>query len=173
MRIIAVVGSKKSGKTTTTENLIREFTKRGYSVAAIKHISEPDFTIDTPGKDTWKFKKAGADMVISVAANEIATIEKTRLTRISLKKLLIKCKGKDIVFMEVFTKLESAEIDIPKIVIMISKKEAENALNVFKPILAFSGPYSTLKDLPGIPYADGLKTPNKLADIVEKFMLKK
>ena len=56
---MVVVGSKKSGKTTTTENLTRELTKRGYNVAAIKHVSEQDFTIDTVGKDTWRFAKAG------------------------------------------------------------------------------------------------------------------
>ncbi|MCJ7559854.1 molybdopterin-guanine dinucleotide biosynthesis protein B, partial [Candidatus Bathyarchaeota archaeon] len=67
MQAIAVVGSKKSGKTTTIENLVRELTKKGYKVAAIKHVSEPDFTIDTAGKDTWKFAKAGAKTIISVA----------------------------------------------------------------------------------------------------------
>ena len=77
MQAIAVVGTKKSGKTTTTENLIRELTKRGYNVAAIKHIPEPDFTIDTPGKDTWRYAQAGAKTVISVATNETVTIEKT------------------------------------------------------------------------------------------------
>ncbi len=47
MRVIAVVGRKKSGKTTTIENLVRELTKRGLNIAVIKHISKPDFTIDT------------------------------------------------------------------------------------------------------------------------------
>jgi molybdopterin-guanine dinucleotide biosynthesis protein B len=45
-QVIAVVGTKKSGKTTTIENLIRELTNRGYKVAAIKHVPEPGHTID-------------------------------------------------------------------------------------------------------------------------------
>jgi len=57
--VIAIVGGKKVGKTTTTENLILEFTNRGYQVAALKHISEPDFTIDTKGKDTYRFAQHG------------------------------------------------------------------------------------------------------------------
>jgi molybdopterin-guanine dinucleotide biosynthesis protein MobB len=48
-----VIGTKKSGETTTTENLTEVLTKRGYSVAAIKHVPERDnFMIDTPGPKT-------------------------------------------------------------------------------------------------------------------------
>jgi len=173
MQVIAVVGTKKSGKTTTTENLIKELTKRGYKVAAIKHIPEPDFTIDTAGKDTWKFAKAGAKTVISVAANEIATIEKNATKSVSLEKLLKKCRGNNIVLIEGFKKLVALKKNIPKIVAVKSMKEATNASETFKPILAFSGPYSTENLDLEAPYADGLKNPKKLADIIEKTILKK
>jgi molybdopterin-guanine dinucleotide biosynthesis protein B len=77
LQILAVVGTKKAGKTTTIEALIRELSKRGYRVAAIKHIPDPDFSVDTPGKDTWRYAQAGARTIVSVAEKEIATIEKT------------------------------------------------------------------------------------------------
>jgi len=173
MQIIAVVGSKKSGKTTTTENLIKELTKRGYKVAAIKHISEPDFTIDIAGKDTWRYAQAGAKTVISVAANEIATIEKVTTESVSLKTLLKKCRGNDVVLIEGLKKLAALKKNIPKIVVVKSMKEAVNALETFKPVLAFSGPYSTETLGFEAPYADGLKNPQKLADIVETIILKK
>jgi molybdopterin-guanine dinucleotide biosynthesis protein MobB len=173
MQVIAVVGSKKSGKTTTIENLIKEFTKRGCKVAAIKHIAEPDFTIDTAGKDTWKFAKAGAKTIITMAANEIATIEKGTTENVPLEKLLKKCRGNDIVLIESFKKHVALKKTIPKIVVTKSKKEATDALKTFKPILAFSGPYSTKTLSLAAPYADGLKNPQKLADIIEKTMLKK
>jgi molybdopterin-guanine dinucleotide biosynthesis protein B len=173
MQVIAVVGSKKSGKTTTIENLIKELTERGYKVAAIKHIAEPDFTIDTAGKDTWKFAKAGAKTIITMAANEITTIEKGTTENVSLEKLLKKCRGNDIVFIESFKKYVALKKNIPKIVITKSKKEATDALETFKPILAFSGPYSTETLGLTAPYADGLKNPQKLADIIEKAILKK
>ena len=173
MQVIAVVGTKKSGKTTTTENLIRELTKRGYKVAAIKHINEPDFTIDTPRKDTWKFAKAGAKTIISMAANEIATIEKVTTESVSLKTLLKKCRGNNVVFIEGLKKLVALKKDIPKIVVTKSKNEAIDALKKFKPVLAFSGPYSTENLGLEAPYADGMKNPKKLADIVEKAILKK
>ena len=99
-QVVAVVGTKKSGKTTTIENLIRELTRRGYKVAVIKHVPEPDHTIDTPGKDTWRYAQAGAKTIVSAAANEIATIEKTPLETVKLDTLIKKCKGNDIVFIE-------------------------------------------------------------------------
>ena len=173
MQVIAVVGSKKSGKTTTTENLIRELTERGYKVAAIKHISEPDFTIDIAGKDTWKFAKAGAKTIISMAATEIATIEKVTIGSVSLKTLLKKCRGNDVVLIEGLKKLAALKKNIPKIVVVKSMKEAVNALETFNPVLAFSGPYSTETLGFEAPYADGLKNPQKLADIVETIILKK
>ena len=173
MQVIAVVGSKKSGKTTTIENLIRELTKKGYKVAAIKHVSEPDFTIDTAGKDTWKFAKAGAKTIISIAANEIATIEKVPIESLSLETLLKKCTGNDVVFIEGLKKLGAAKKNVPKIVVVKSMKEALNALETFEPVLAFSGPYSTEALGFKTPYADALTNPQKLADIVEKTILKK
>lgn len=172
MQIIAVVGSKKSGKTTTTENLIRELTERGYKVAAIKHISEADFTIDIAGKDTWKFAKAGAKTIISIAANEIATIEKGITESVSLETLLKKCRGNDVVLIEGLKKLVALKKNIPKIVVAKTMKETVKALETFKPILAFSGPHSTETLGFKAPYANGVKNPQKLADIVESAILK-
>lgn len=173
-KAIAVVGSKKSGKTTTIESLIRELTKRGYNVAAVKHISEPpDFTIDTAGKDTWRFAQAGAKTIISIAANETATIEKTPIENQSLKTLLKKCKNNDVIFIEGLKELVAKNKNIPKIVITKSKEEAANAPRKFKPILAFSGPYNTTAVNPKIPYADALTKTEKLANIIEKKLLKK
>jgi molybdopterin-guanine dinucleotide biosynthesis protein MobB len=169
--VIAVVGSKSSGKTTTIEALTRELTKRGYIIAAVKHVPEPDFTIDTPGKDTWRFAQSGAKTIISVASNEIATIEKVKVENFPLKEILQKCRGHDIVFLEGFRKFVNKKKDIPKIVVVKSAKEALEAAKNFKPILAFTGPCSTEKLNLKIPYVDVLKNPEKIADIVEKIIL--
>jgi molybdopterin-guanine dinucleotide biosynthesis protein B len=173
MRVIAVVGSKKSGKTTTIEKMIEDLTKRGYKVAAIKHVAEPNFTIDTARKDTWKFAQSGAKTIISVAAHEIATIEKIPSGSLSLEKLLKKCRGNHVVFVEGLKKLVATKKNVSKIVVAKSMKEAINALESFKPILAFSGPYSTEALGFEIPYANALKNPEKLADIIENELLKK
>ena len=163
---VAVVGSKRSGKTTTVEALIRRLAKRGYNIAAVKHISEEDFTIDTKGKDTWRYAQAGAIKIISIAANEIATIEKSSKS-LSLEELLERCKGHDLVLLEGFKKLVSKEKTIPKIVVVKSAEEAIDAQKSYEPILSFAGPYSTRKLKLTIPYIDALKDPKKLADLVE------
>ena len=172
-QVIAVVGTKKSGKTTTIESLIRELTKRGYKVAAIKHVPETGHTIDTIGKDTWRYAQAGAKTIVSAAAGEIATIEKTSVETVKLNALIRKCKGNDIVFIEGLKKMVAKRKDISKIVVAKTMDEAVGAIEAYKPILAFSGPFST-EDLNfQIPYADAKETLEKLADIVENRLLKK
>ena len=57
--VAAVSGVKNSGKTTLMEKLIRELSRRGLQVAAIKHDGH-DFTPDVPGTDSWRFGQAGA-----------------------------------------------------------------------------------------------------------------
>ena len=173
MQTVAVVGSKKAGKTTTTENLVKELTKKGYKVAAIKHISEPEFTIDTPGKDTWGFAQSGARTIISVAAEEVATIEKVQIDTVRTEQLLRKCKGNDIVLIEGLKKRLSSVRSIWKIVVVKSREEAVKALKSYRPILAFSGPYNAGGISPNIPYVDGLTNPEKLSVIVEEKLLKK
>jgi molybdopterin-guanine dinucleotide biosynthesis protein MobB len=171
LAIVSIVGGKSSGKTTTVEALTSELAKRGYKVATAKHIPEPDFTIDTIDKDTWRFAKSGAKTIISVAANEIATIEKVNTQNFSLQRILQKCRGNDIVLLEGFRKLVSKNKRIPKIVAVKSKEEVIEALRNFKPLLAFTGPYSIEEVDAKIPYVDVLKNPDKIADIVEKVVL--
>ena len=114
IKAVAIVGTKKSGKTTTTESLIRDLTKRGYLVATIKHVPEPNFSIDTPRKDTWRHAQAGAKTIVSVAANEIATIEKIPLETVTIDSLIRRCKGNDIVFIEGLKKGIARRRSIPK-----------------------------------------------------------
>ena len=53
MRVIGIIGYKKSGKTTLTIKLSDELTKRGYKVAVVKHVHED---LDLANSDTSKYK---------------------------------------------------------------------------------------------------------------------
>jgi molybdopterin-guanine dinucleotide biosynthesis protein MobB len=170
--VIAVVGSKKSGKTRTIETAIKELTKRGYSVAAVKHVPEPDFTIDNKGKDTWRFAQSGAETIIAIAANEIATIEKVVTKDFSLKEILQKCKGDDVVLIEGLKNLVGKDKNVQKIVVAKSAEEALRAVKDYEPILVFVGHYSTENLNLKIPHVDILETPEKIADIVENLIKK-
>jgi molybdopterin-guanine dinucleotide biosynthesis protein MobB len=166
--VIAVVGRKRSGKTTTIEILTKELTGRGYRIAAVKHIPESNFTIDKEEKDTWRYAQSGAKTIIIAAADEIATIQKVHIENFSLDDLLEKCRGNDIVFLEGFRKLVAGNKGIPKIVVVKSAEEALEATKTFYPILAFTGPYSTEKMKLGTPYVDILRNPAEIADLVER-----
>lgn len=72
--IISIVGKSGSGKTTLIEKLIPELKKRGYRVGTIKH-NVHGFQIDHEGKDSWRHKKAGADLTVISSTHLVALIE--------------------------------------------------------------------------------------------------
>lgn len=169
MPIIAVVGSRRSGKTTTVEALVRGLTEKGYRVATAKHIPEADFTIDTKGKDTWRHAQAGAKTILSVAPNELTIIKKVDTTEYDLSALVQQCeKEADILILEGFRKLVAKNLTIPKIVTVKTVKEASETSQYFKPILAFTGSAKVEAGGLKIPKIDVLKEPQKLVEIVDK-----
>jgi molybdopterin-guanine dinucleotide biosynthesis protein MobB len=70
MAVLACCGFKNSGKTTLIEELIPLLGARGISVAVVKHDAD-GVQFDRPGKDSDRFFKAGADVVVH-GANESA-----------------------------------------------------------------------------------------------------
>lgn len=65
--ILGIKGEKGSGKTTLIEKLIPKIDGK---VIVIKSSSTRQF--DTPGKDTWRYRKAGAEASIIVGGEETA-----------------------------------------------------------------------------------------------------
>ena len=60
--LFGVVGWKNSGKTTLVVSLIASFTARGMTVSAIKHAHH-GFDVDHEGRDSFRFRAAGAHSV--------------------------------------------------------------------------------------------------------------
>lgn len=168
MIVVAVVGSKKSGKTKTVEALVSGLTKRGYTAATAKHVSEQDFTIDTKGKDTWLHAQAGANTIILVAPKELTTIRKRETGNLTLREIVQNCRDDvDILVLEGFRSLVEKEPTVPKIVAVKTSQEAIDASAGFSPILAFTGPVASPPKL-GKPFVDVLVEPEKIVAIVEK-----
>ena len=63
MQICGVVGWSGSGKTTVITQIIPELRGRGISISTMKHAHH-HFDIDTPGKDSYEHRKAGAVEVL-------------------------------------------------------------------------------------------------------------
>jgi molybdopterin-guanine dinucleotide biosynthesis protein MobB len=78
MKIIQVVGSSGSGKTTFIRKLIPALKKQG-TVAVVKHLGEHTFTIEE-GKDTTVFFETGADISVGIDSHKaIAALRKNTL----------------------------------------------------------------------------------------------
>jgi len=68
---IGVAGARNSGKTTLIEKLVPELLARGAKVATIKHTNH-DHTFDAEGKDSYRHRRAGADLTVAVSDTELA-----------------------------------------------------------------------------------------------------
>ncbi|MEI7612148.1 MAG: molybdopterin-guanine dinucleotide biosynthesis protein B [Betaproteobacteria bacterium] len=71
--VFIFVGHSGSGKTTLIEKLLPELTNRGLALATIKHAHHK-VELDKEGKDSWRYKKAGAVMSMLVTASELQIV---------------------------------------------------------------------------------------------------
>jgi molybdopterin-guanine dinucleotide biosynthesis protein MobB len=113
--VVAVVGSKDSGKTIVVENLVHELTKKGYRVATAKHVNIKGFSIDTKGKDTWRHLTAGANPVISVSDAETAIMIKNGEKKFSPNQILRFAPEIDVILLEGFSWLVLGDEYVGKI----------------------------------------------------------
>ena len=72
--VIGIAGWKKSGKTTLTVRLVAEFTRRGFTVATIKHAHHK-FDVDSSDADSARHRRAGAGQVAVVSPERWALIK--------------------------------------------------------------------------------------------------
>ena len=72
--LFSVVGFSGSGKTTLVEKLIAEMANRGLKIGSIKHDAH-GFSMDKPGKDSWRHKKAGALATIISSPFQIGMVK--------------------------------------------------------------------------------------------------
>ena len=75
--VFGITGWKNSGKTTLTERLVAEFTRRGFRVSTVKHAHH-DFDIDREGADSYRHRLAGAAEVAIVSGRRWALMHELR-----------------------------------------------------------------------------------------------
>lgn len=71
--VFTFVGHSGSGKTTLVEKLLHELTSRGLCLATIKHAHHR-VELDKEGKDSWRYKQAGAAISMLVTASELQIV---------------------------------------------------------------------------------------------------
>jgi molybdopterin synthase catalytic subunit len=121
MRIISVVGYKKTGKTTLVEQLVASLKSHG-SVGSVKHMH--DHSLNTPGTDTWKHANAGADVVIGVTGDELVKFTKNNDLTSALDELAD--AGMDFAVVEGFKdsslpKIALGEVEASDIVLRLDR----------------------------------------------------
>ncbi|MEM2875888.1 MAG: molybdopterin-guanine dinucleotide biosynthesis protein B [Candidatus Bathyarchaeia archaeon] len=161
--ILAVIGSSKSGKTTLIEYVTSKLIEEGYRVGTIKHVHSEGFTFDTPGKDTWRYRKAGADVVLGVSDRELWVFSKEVRKVEKVEDLLnvVQRRDLDLIMVEGFKSLTARRRDIIKIVTAKDAEDLEESMKtVSGPIIAVTGPVakSKLDD-------EGVKSPAVTIDI--------
>lgn len=126
MKAIGFIGYSNSGKTTLIEKLIPIFRARGLQVSAIKNAHH-GFDMDRPGKDSFRYRNAGAGQVLIATAVRWALLTETPQRSASLDELLDELAPSDLVIIEGF-KSEGA---IPRIEV---RRLPERASSVEPPI---------------------------------------
>ena len=110
--IVSIVGRSESGKTMLVEQLIAEFKSRGYKIAALKHSHCGVIEVDQPGKDTWKFARAGSDAVCISSPRKLAFIKKSDHDLRIDEVLPIIGPEFDLVLVEGFKKSKLPKIEV-------------------------------------------------------------
>lgn len=161
--IVSVVGWSDSGKTTYLEKLIPQLTRRGYRICAVKHDVH-GFEMDTPGKDSWRLKQAGAAVSVVSGPDKIAVIADT---------------GRDLTLSEIRDRFVS-EVDL--IISEGFKKDDHPKIEVFRKgvrdrllctaadkLIAVAADCPVDTDVPVVDLDDVAA----MADLVEKTVLKR
>ena len=160
--VVSIVGKSGSGKTVLMEQLIAEFKRRGYKVAALKH-SRSGIGIDHPGKDSWRFAQAGSDAVFVNSPGKLAFI-KSLDHELNIEEIMpIVGPEFDLILVEGFRESKTPKIEVHR------KELGDDLLCSPEELSAIVTDGSLDTDIAQLPWGDTVT----IADFIEKnFVLK-
>ena len=165
VKAVSFVAKSGTGKTTLLEKVIAELKSRGYRVGAIKHDAH-SFSIDHPGKDSYRLTAAGADTMLISSPTKLALVKQHDVSPPIEKLLGTYFSDVDIVLTEGFKKSGLAKIEV--------HRSARNDTLIcrgeeYDPSLIAVATDSSL-DV-DVPLLD-LNNPSQVADFVEATFIK-
>ena len=99
---MGLAGWSGVGKTTLSAHLIARLCSHGLKISTVKHAHHA-FDIDTPGKDSYRHRQAGAGQVLVSSANRWALMTEVKNTQeLSLSMALAHLNPCDLVLVEGF-----------------------------------------------------------------------
>lgn len=114
-RVFGITGWKNSGKTTMTERLVTELTKRGWKISTVKHAHH-DFDIDKEGTDSFRHRAAGASEVAIVSDRRWAVIHELREeNEPSLEAILARLSPCDLVLVEGYKRNDHLKLEVRRL----------------------------------------------------------
>jgi molybdopterin-guanine dinucleotide biosynthesis protein B len=113
--VIGIAGWKKSGKTTLTERLVAELTRRGLAVATVKHAHHA-FEIDDGETDSARHRRAGAGQVVISSRTRWAIVtELEGRSEPTLAELIARLAPCDLVIVEGYKSAAIPKIEVRRL----------------------------------------------------------
>jgi molybdopterin-guanine dinucleotide biosynthesis protein B len=150
MKVIGFAGWSGSGKTTLIEQLIPWFAAKGLRVSVVKHAHHR-FDVDTPGKDSYRHRHAGASEVLITSSRRWVLMHELRGdVEPTLEEQLVQLSPCDLVLVEGFKQSGISKVEVyrpaqgepmlapndPHVVAIAT----DAALNVKVPVLDLNNP---------------------------------
>lgn len=158
MKIITIVGIRKSGKTSTVTALIEAIRRRGKKVGTCKTVFCPTFSMDKSTSNTARHRRAGSELVCARAKFETTILYPEALP---LSKVLEAYKDCDYVLLE-----GDYFAPVPRIV--CAHLEEDAILRMNSRTLAFSGRISEKPEIElPLPRFNALENADALLDYID------
>jgi len=110
--MFGLAGWSGSGKTTLLVSVMAEIIGRGLTVSTIKHAHH-NLDIDSPGKDTYRHREAGASEVILLTSNRWALMHELRGDpEPTPEELIQKLEPVDMVLVEGFKNHKHDKLEV-------------------------------------------------------------
>lgn len=115
MKVFGIAGWSNAGKTTLIERLLPVLIARGLRVSLVKHAHEK-FDVDRPGKDSYRFREAGArEVLISSPARWALMHEHRGDAEPGLVDLLAHLSACDLALVEGFKRDAIAKLEVHRV----------------------------------------------------------
>jgi molybdopterin-guanine dinucleotide biosynthesis protein B len=106
---LAFVGYSNSGKTTLVSQVVTQLKQKGCRIGVLKHDAH-DFQMDLKGKDTFKYRQAGADIVAIASPTQLNILEHRDESPFKLEEILTRFTGVDLIIIEGYKQENMAKI---------------------------------------------------------------
>ena len=109
--IFSIVGHSGSGKTTLVVKLVQALSVQGLRIATIKHAHH-SVELDTPGKDSYRYKAAGAAMSMLLTRDALQLVADARTEREPAQLVAHFMGDADLVLAEGFSHAAGDKIEV-------------------------------------------------------------